>query len=999
MMAKHEARQSRYYETMVVSQSISSPSQQRPKARTATSHEKLETSTPPSDTFSAASPIETEPAAKFPKAAPSPRSLLWSAHDLASNFAPRAFGGAVGLALQGISNVTEQGTGLNVKQLVDSERTLYQTLVPSRLGHVGGSPPIFQALADGQAAYVHMSDEDAYHADHLTRLYSGLSAEKLLEMEVPQGERMMPVHKVLRERISKGAFPAYVNVDGNLGQVTPTESIVMESISSIANKENKLSTLQDPTLYYKWLVTRVESAYRQIDPWMYAITPDVHERVADVKDALTPSWITQPTSDPLGWLPSQKNTQSAYDTMMDLAGDSELASNASLVDFADAAVTLDRDLLFATQTYWIKLLREVSPEQRQTLLLPLAKGWVGMNTVPPDDPTFKLVSPENAPYIQLFDRRSNKVIQERYDRSMSLSEVVDHTMDGLGIEARRTFSGTLMSEITNQTDQIVTREQRVRDLMGRDYRGLDVRAILDGRADISDPAVRTGLNQLRRSLEGQGDQRAMTTKRAEILRHVDLLDWVATRESRYGNTALQLLNKLPDLGDDPVIVSEYWRPDGAQTPTPLPPLQKTPEILGKPDGQEALPVSVVLQGGGGKGFAYVEALRQLKKGLSEAEGQVAVDRFVGNSAGALTAGLLAAGYSPDEVGGVLEELDFKKFYADYLWLGGGVDPEVRGIDRTGMFTVRQMYRSISQLLQRKIDVSGRPVLFRDLPVDLKVTSTVLNSDLPPELQDQFEVGDDGLVVFSTENTPNMDVAAAMCASASVPVFFAAPQLHLARVEDGQPKEYRMQMLDGGVVNNFPVSEALDSGEQNAVLVSPPVYYETEGKNPTRLSTLNFDQADLAVIDEYNVKRYKEFTPQLSEFLQEAQDDGRERAVLALRLAKPADQSSPLVQGRNEKATDEMRDLAEKVQLPIMGEKAARKHMRKAFTGERGYMQQVALDKLLDKDSNVMVPSFWGTPQYRPGSEEAVDLSDVLIGTLAAQTVGGHNAEERLFERD
>ena len=101
--------------------------------------------------------------------------------------------------------------------------------------------------------------------------------------------------------------------------------------------------------------------------------------------------------------------------------------------------------------------------------------------------------------------------------------------------------------------------------------------------------------------------------------------------------------------------------------------------------------------------------------------------------------------SPDELAAVLGELDFKKFYADYLWLGGGVDPEVRGIDRSGMFTVRQMYRNISELISRKVNVSGRPVLFRDLPFNLKVTSTMANSDLPPDLKDKFNVDDDGLV--------------------------------------------------------------------------------------------------------------------------------------------------------------------------------------------------------------------------------------------------------------
>lgn len=949
----------------------------------------------PADSFQLSA--AEQPLAQFPRAEPRPRSFVWNAHDFVASNVPHAFGAAVGFALQGLSEITEQGTGLNVKQLVDAERTLYRTLVPSRLGHVGGSPPIFQALADGQAAYVHMDEKDDFHADHLTRLYSGLPAEKLLELEVSQNDPMLPVHTVLRDRIRVGDFPAYVNVDGKLGEVSPTESIVMESISSIAKKENKLSTRTDPTQYYKWLVTRVESAYRYIDPWMYAITPAVHERVADVKDALTPDWITRPTADPLGWLPSRKNVERAYDTMMDLAGDTELSSAASLTDFADAAVTLDRDLLFATQTYWIKLLREVSPEQRQTLLQPLARGWVGLNTVPPSDPTFDLVSPDNAPYIQLYDKRNQKVVQERYDRAMSLSEVVDHTMDGLGIKARRDFSEMLMNEISGKKDQVVARETRVRKIMGQDYRGLDVAAILDGRIDASDPNVREGLNELRRALQGQGEERNMTTSRAEILRHVDMLDWVARREERYGNTAVQLLNKLPGLGEDPVVVSEYWRPDGSQRITPLPPLKKSPEVLGKPDGQAPLPVSIVLQGGGGKGFAYVEALRQLKKGLANSEGQVAVDRVVGNSAGALTAGLLAAGYNPDEVGSVLEELDFKKFYADYLWLGGGVDPEVRGIDRTGMFSVRQMYRSISELLQRKVKVTGRPVLFRDLPMDLRVTSTVLNSDLPEAMRQKLGVEEDGMVVFSTENTPNMDVAAAMCASAAVPLFFSAPQLHLARYEDGEAREYRMQMMDGGVVNNFPVSEALDSESEKAVLISPPVYYQTEGENPTRLSTLNFDQAALAEIDKYNRERYQEFTPQLGEFIQKAQDDGRERAVLALRLTTPDAQPSPLVQGRDKRETKEVRKLADQAGLNIMDDKAARKHMRKAFTGERGYAKQVALDQLLDK-GDVMRPSFWGTPEYRPGQEEANDLADVMIGAIAAQTLGGHKAEERLFEK-
>lgn len=950
-------------------------------------------------------PIDFGPGFKYADSDPENRAL--ELHDFLAHRAPGLFGLAAQQSLSIVSGLTRQFLGVDVEALLSVERTMYRMMVPSRDGYVGGSPPIFQALADGQAAYVYIKDRDN-DAEHITRLFTGLPPRVLNQLG-PGNDDLAPIRQSLLDRMAKGDFPAYVSVEGQVGASSGTDSIATESIASIARRQNRMSCdFSDPSSYYRWLVTRVDAAFRHVDPWLDAVKPDLHVKIDAVKDALTPAWVKAPSKDPLGYVPTHRNTERAYGITMDILGRGEKPTADTLTDFADTAVSLDRDLLFAVQTYWVKLLREIGPSQRQSLFEPVARTWVGLNVIPPGDPAFDKVSPDTAPYIQLTDRRTDEAVMERYDRSVAMREVVDHTLDGLGFAERRKMLDTTIAAVRGQQDAIQAREDRLRDALGDGYSGLDIDGILHDRVDIRDPQVSYALEQLRTELAPNGTQaRPMTPLHAEILRHVTLLDWVAGRDVRYGDPVAPLAQAIGPKPSEPLMVGEYWRPSGDAAPSPLPAGPSTVEVMGKPrPGAQPLKTSIVLEGGGGLGFAYVECLRQLETALSNGNGLVAVDEFLGTSAGAITASLLAGGYSTNQIGNVLQQLDFKRFYADYLWLAGGTDPQVRGINRTGLFSTRQMYQTVRDLLAAKVGVQGRPVLFRDLPFKLKIVSTVLNTDLPEDLKKQLGIGPDGMIVFSSENTPNMDVAAAVCGSAAVPTFFQAPNVLISRPEpDGQGgtrmAQYRLQLGDGGAVNNFATIEATDVKNKKSLMTMLPAYYQAPGAKPSdplvSLSVLNFDKTLLAQVDAYNRQRYQAMAPQFAEFLQKAEDHGCERAVIGFNPAGIAEQPAPVVQGRTRAESESLRALAATVGFQSMKASSGAKLIRRLYPAHYNYAEQLLVGKLLDTEG-VLQTSWKHGATYTIPAHEANGLSDVMISTSAAAVVGSQHLDSKLFEQ-
>lgn len=173
--------------------------------------------------------------------------------------------------------------------------------------------------------------------------------------------------------------------------------------------------------------------------------------------------------------------------------------------------------------------------------------------------------------------------------------------------------------------------------------------------------------------------------------------------------------------------------------------------------------TLVCKGGGVKGMAYVGAI----KALEEASVLDGITEFAGTSAGAITAGLLAAGFRSDELEALFGDLDFRTF--EDHW-----DP-LRLATRYGVYEGTRFRDWITDKLGGKVG-KANPT-FDDLPKGLSVFATNTSSRSVAE--------------FSTERTPTVHVGEAIRCSMSIPFVFAAYEL------DGHI------YVDGGVLLNYP----------------------------------------------------------------------------------------------------------------------------------------------------------------------------------------------------
>lgn len=186
--------------------------------------------------------------------------------------------------------------------------------------------------------------------------------------------------------------------------------------------------------------------------------------------------------------------------------------------------------------------------------------------------------------------------------------------------------------------------------------------------------------------------------------------------------------------------------------------------------------ALVMKGGGIKGLAYVGALKELEKYYE-------FDWFVGTSAGAITAVLLAAGYTTEELETILSKTNFRKFLdarfyefpANYRYYGG-------------LYSGEEIKKWVDELLSKKLlgKTRGiRQVLLRDLPK--RVTIYASRKD-----QDVLEFDS------KTRETWENPAAHAVRCSMTIPFFFQPPQHHGGDV------------FDGGLQNNYPVDAFLRS---------------------------------------------------------------------------------------------------------------------------------------------------------------------------------------------
>lgn len=201
--------------------------------------------------------------------------------------------------------------------------------------------------------------------------------------------------------------------------------------------------------------------------------------------------------------------------------------------------------------------------------------------------------------------------------------------------------------------------------------------------------------------------------------------------------------------------------------------------------QERAKVGIVLSGGGAKGAAHIGVLKAIE------EAGIPVDYVAGTSMGAVIGGLYAIGYTPDQLDSLirgqnwefilsdkpawkkrtLRERDFSEKYLLSIPLFKTTDPQVSGLIQG---------QNLMNLLSKLTIGYHDSIDYRRLPIPFACVATNL-------IDGKEIVFDSGVLATSIR------------ASMSIPGVFAPV------------KEDSMVLVDGGLVNNYPVDVARQMG--------------------------------------------------------------------------------------------------------------------------------------------------------------------------------------------
>lgn len=829
---------------------------------------------------------------------------------------PEAYVKSLGTLMSAASGPAEESQGLSPTDLLAAEQHFYESMEPV-VGENGvkTTAPYLRELArepfrnqkEERAAFVFLGDKLQSEADSITSLWN--SPDRPGTNPFPKDDQRSIIWDRLEVEAGRGLLPVFVDVDGDYSTFTGTEFVAKRTLTSLGERNNSLGDgFTESGMYFAWLTTRMESTSRDLMPYFAAKDKKLSKQVEGFKETLTPPWLEG--KEGIGPWPALEKVRYIPESL------EKIKAKKGEAAWIDSLVSLDRDLLTGVQTHWIKLLRELPREARQEMVYKLPEAVFDWSLREPGSAGFDEVSPSDAPMLTELGGRQELVKRQRpYDRSVALKELTDHTLDGLGIAERRHMLDSFKANAQRELPRMEARETRLREALGEAYPGLDVARVLDGSLPKSE--LRAGL----KALKDFADRSPRDTASQEARRHAQLLGFLYEMDSRYGEVDGVMSQLSGDFDKHPFGVSEFFIPPARGTAvSPMTQTAQTPVRLGNPNDPNPMKVSQIFEGGGGRGFAYVECLKQFEAAFANSAHGYEIDEFIGTSAGSMMSLLLAAGFQPDELRKVLESVDFTSFNGDAVWMMGGVDPKVRGIERNGLFSTQKMYQTFSKLLSDKLGIEGRPILFRDLPHKLKMVTTLVNTDMPEDHPMREFLDGDGRMTWSTDGTPNVDVVGAMVASTSIPGFFQSPQMLLAQpAENGEIKRARLQMQDGGVVDNLSISSASKEEKDRALIVLPA---HTRTRDPQTgewvgLDTLNFDTGNLDLVDAHNRELYGKFMPKMDAYLQAMRQHGTERAVIGFNLTKETQLPLPAIQGSTETLSLKGIIHAKELGLPVM----------------------------------------------------------------------------------
>ncbi len=183
--------------------------------------------------------------------------------------------------------------------------------------------------------------------------------------------------------------------------------------------------------------------------------------------------------------------------------------------------------------------------------------------------------------------------------------------------------------------------------------------------------------------------------------------------------------------------------------------------------------NLVFEGGGIKGIAYGGALQEMEKiGLLNN-----VRRVAGTSAGAITAILLAVGYTASELSKIIADTNFNAFSDDDI---GILRDAYRLINNYGIHKGNTFFEWIGELIKQK---AGKTDLTFQEAFDLGFLDLYLVSTNLTKQRSE---------IFSFETTPNTEIRLAARMSMSIPFYYQCV------IFNGDV------MVDGGLADNYPI---------------------------------------------------------------------------------------------------------------------------------------------------------------------------------------------------
>lgn len=206
-------------------------------------------------------------------------------------------------------------------------------------------------------------------------------------------------------------------------------------------------------------------------------------------------------------------------------------------------------------------------------------------------------------------------------------------------------------------------------------------------------------------------------------------------------------------------------------------------LSGQPSSEPK--VAVVLSGGGAKGLAHIGVLKALENA------GIYPDIVTGTSMGSVIGGLYATGYSADEIATIAREMDWDRLLSNQIPLSevafeekayyGRYIAELPVINNQpklpqGLIEGQKLHEELSRLTRSVHSIRD----FDKLPIPFRAVATNIATGERVVLKEGF-------------------LPTAIRASMAIPTVFTP-----IKIND-------MLLVDGGLVRNFPVEEALDMG--------------------------------------------------------------------------------------------------------------------------------------------------------------------------------------------